>query len=1046
MRARARSTLALMLCGLLVILSFPQASSAAPKPLKKDWFVEMEIGQPSVWSLAQAHYLLAQIHETNRGLRTKELTQDDLNPNRANAARLEILRTLFGLEAQFDESLKTKNEAEIQKFEDKQARQEQARDSIPKKEAELRRVNQDLLQLQREEAALKTEDALADKARGTAPPTPDDLKRKVRISQLAVEITAKTNEKTAVEQQLTSLREDAEEEIGAPNVQGPGFSTTDTAIGTFPASEALTGFVTKFFNEAGTAPTLSASIALDNYLGMQYEIVAKQLSLLRDELGPEERLIFLELPASIYTVDGWADDYMAQVEWKVTRFFDQEPDAAIQEDVVRRMLKEQGENDTYIDAEISSLFPSQQVRLDRRQEGNERDFESDGDEDRGRGNQRHPITLDMIVLAEQRASLRQTTIATWMEMPQGDSKNGQPDLQRQTIPSSLCQDQITGMERQCVRALEIIPRQSALNINEYHATTSNTGLLGAFKLLSGFGLKTSFQKQREEYEKFLQQEAFASGFGKGTNRFKWVFGPLPGSRRIAPGQRTTYAVVAVPKDTLALELEATGLAFKRTSPRGRGRIVGQEKFLVRVPGEKTERFWVDAIAYTPVEPGRTVTAILEGNYFSPQLGVLINGVPLKRVRSITRVGSDEGNRANQHGIEGEFEIPNSRQMVFSFAMPSDYVGTPLITLVTPERTTAINFFDIRINHRPGQSSLQAASAIEPMFTERFKVEPTLEEVTVAGCTPAADHVLYRLKGLGLRRSAEVWVGDKKLKTRGIQPEDLQRAHCSGVTDEVAVQEGTRSYLLSFKQPNAKGWKVRYRQPSRQNHEEVAFDHLLPAGVPFAPELRNYRSQNRRAEVDLSFRIPGLTVLPKVCLDDPRDPNACPDVQKDQNGVYRVKCTIDGDERDFISVKALSRSGAGAVGDCVKPDPQAKAHFADLRLPIQPPRVQEIANLNTGKLEGRAHEEANATLRGINLHRVKGVLFGNLEAPFATQDASSEIRVVKIPRIEVPEGERTIVPVTIQTDNGAIPTGFYYTYLGKEPKKKDDASERRGSAQ
>src|SRR5215213_6180665 len=86
--------------------------------VKDDWYVSMNIGQPAVWSLAQAHYLLAEVHSASRKLETVLPGRDALDPNRANAVRLDVLRTLLGLEAQFDESVGAKNRIEMDKFRD----------------------------------------------------------------------------------------------------------------------------------------------------------------------------------------------------------------------------------------------------------------------------------------------------------------------------------------------------------------------------------------------------------------------------------------------------------------------------------------------------------------------------------------------------------------------------------------------------------------------------------------------------------------------------------------------------------------------------------------------------------------------------------------------------------------------------------------------------------------------------------------------------------------------------------------------------------------
>jgi hypothetical protein len=57
---------------------------------------------------------------------------------------------------------------------------------------------------------------------------------------------------------------------------------------------------------------------------MQYEIVAKQLTSLRDEAGAGHRIIFLEMPTSIESADrkkigNGGEDKLAQSWWRVNR-------------------------------------------------------------------------------------------------------------------------------------------------------------------------------------------------------------------------------------------------------------------------------------------------------------------------------------------------------------------------------------------------------------------------------------------------------------------------------------------------------------------------------------------------------------------------------------------------------------------------------------------------------------------------------------------------------------------------------------------------------
>src|SRR5215510_8559062 len=65
--------------------------------------VQIQIGKPSVWSLAQAHYLLAKMHQDNRGLATHMPSPNDLDPNAINSTRIQLLRTLLDIEGQYSQ-------------------------------------------------------------------------------------------------------------------------------------------------------------------------------------------------------------------------------------------------------------------------------------------------------------------------------------------------------------------------------------------------------------------------------------------------------------------------------------------------------------------------------------------------------------------------------------------------------------------------------------------------------------------------------------------------------------------------------------------------------------------------------------------------------------------------------------------------------------------------------------------------------------------------------------------------------------------------------
>lgn len=55
-------------------------------------------------------------------------------------------------------------------------------------------------------------------------------------------------------------------------------------------------------------------------------------------------------------------------------------------------------------------------------------------------------------------------------------------------------------------------------------------------------------------------------------------------------------------------------------------------------------------------------------------------------------------------------------------MKPGYVGTPIITLITPEKTGDINSFKLDLNHEREKRSLNEAALTMPMFIEDFKFD------------------------------------------------------------------------------------------------------------------------------------------------------------------------------------------------------------------------------------------------------------------------------------------------------------------------------------
>jgi hypothetical protein len=96
-------------------------------------------------------------------------------------------------------------------------------------------------------------------------------------------------------------------------------------------------------------------------------------------------------------------------------------------------------------------------------------------------------------------------------------------------------------------AYELYPSAAAYNIMHGFNQTTHTGITGMAQTIVGWGLQASFQHDHSSLRSGLSQSIYASGFGAGQRTFGWDFAPAPYENRLAPGLRTTYAVLRVPK-------------------------------------------------------------------------------------------------------------------------------------------------------------------------------------------------------------------------------------------------------------------------------------------------------------------------------------------------------------------------------------------------------------------------------------------------------------------------------------------------------------------
>jgi len=974
-RQMFRRGAALFLCALLFLAQCPIIANA-----QSDCVI-IYMGAPSVWSMGQAHYLLTKMHRDNRQLTTKMPTPDALDPNVINSTRIQVLKTLLDLQAQIDQKLSVENRAQLQEFERKLADRNTARTELIGVTAQLQVLDSELATLKKDQARQQVE--LEQKKKKISPPEggaqPDEInKLEQDIAVRAKEIELKEAQRAELVARKTAFETAAAKDVTPTGLANVGFDNTTAQL---PGFTSLGNYLEGAAGQVNL-PRLAATLALDNFIGMQYEIIAKQLTLLRDEVGRDLRIIFLELPASIYTVAERSDNYVAQVRWEIKNY------AESSDDIEEELLRSEEEKRRPVNIVDQLRSP-------------------------GRENK----TPESKRYQEQKEAMAKPKKDEERKACVDDGGRWKGELCWK-IPNSSY-----------VRALDIIPHQSSLIVNDVQATTRYKNFLGGLKLLSGFGLKFNYQRQKELYEQFLQQETFAAGFGKGMTTFGWTFGPQPGAKRIAPGVRTMYAVLVVPQRTKALELEAKGIAYHREKKPdynsehqlvfphlAAGQPLKGEIFKVIVPNVETSYWYANRVNYTPAVAGETATVVIRGQGFSAQTSVLVDGVALKSVHSIGNSSASEAGDDNAAGnVRGQFEVVNTQMIVTKFAMGDrNYIGTPTITIVAPEKSAAINPLCMEeINDARSDCRLQTttpltlrnASLKEPIFIERFALDRKFHDVEVEDGT---GFVRAKLKGSGLRPAADIWVGDELL-------DDPDGTY--------AVQTDSKEYVLRFRKPTGNNWHVRFRQPTVRGFEVDEFDHPYSRNgevdiFRYVPNPKTHKAslvlvfwgETPPDETDL-IEIPGSIKQPRAFT---------PESSENDREVWRVTFEVPYEdqggrkrvERDRVSFRVgIKRANAPTNGPCAPLVCDYKTTVLDL--PIRP-RIDSI-EISAPLIPD--DKGSVITIKGINMQRVVKVFIADQEAEL-TAPPNQDSVTVRLAKGTFIKGEKgVIVPVRVVTKDG-----------------------------
>ena len=836
--------------------------------------------QPNIWTLEQAHYLLAQMHRRNLDLRAKSL--EDLDPNEITGLRFEVLKTLIEFGASFNQADAMSNRlfAQNQEFNSQRRRDLTAKGDNLREEANSLAAEIEELEGQKADATSDAEKERLD-AKLTA--------KRTRLARVDKEIEN-------VNAELKTLNVSAGELKGT--TASGGFNPEKLPAGLLDKGvEAAFGDQIKAFNDA---PKLNASLRLDNFLQMQYEIIAKQLSLLRDELGPGERLLFLEMPQTINVAHHEANDKWAQSWWKIAGYTRRERTGEPSQIVASSPVLQDNQPPITISQDMNSILNGEAI-LQQRKHCNPspspqphsdykvkliKDSPSSAKADplkvsvtmpgtvsriqvqlRGLSHE-WPNDLDMLLVGPQGQNaiiwsdaggfspINDLTVtidsAAAVPLPRfvapanngiyavanyngagpdtfppdtpqvlggsqlsvfdGTDPNGEwrlyivddfgritgniargwnltittavdcntPRTTQSIVPyqdvfvpiadsptvvernlNSYLQANSSYLSNRSVRTVELIPRQSSLNVSDTKLQTRAGAFNFVLSTLFGFGSQLNVQRQRERFAQFVQQELYSSAFGKGSREFGWTFTPMPGMERLQPGLRTTYAILVVPEDAASVVLEANGCYFPRSAyqpvsfadtkdarwnvDNRTSRNCGGQRtktFVVPIPAatiDGSNDFWVNRISYQPVGKGKRIVVLISGQNFSSQIGIMINGIPLPHsiglaqplIRDDSKAGQLTQDEFKAAEIQGRIERIDANKIVFSFKMPDDFEGTPTITLVAPGKAIDLNWLsNIGINGDDAPATLSA------------KNRDACKGVPIPGCAKVGDDMFF----------------------------------------------------------------------------------------------------------------------------------------------------------------------------------------------------------------------------------------------------------------------------------------------------------------
>jgi hypothetical protein len=365
-----------------------------------------------------------------------------------------------------------------------------------------------------------------------------------------------------------------------------------------------------------------------------------------------------------------------------------------------------------------------------------------------------------------------------------------------------------------------------------------TGVLTAIaRTLFGFGASLNVQRQRENFSQFVQQELYSSAFGKGSREFGWTFAPMPGTDRVMPGTKTTYAVMVIPQEAEALVLKTNGCYFPRaeyqpasfaetltdrwdTDHRSRN-CGGQKAFAVPIPGggnTDNDEFWVDGLEYVAADKSDRVMVSIYGRNFPAQIGMLVDGIPLTQsigvaqplIRDDSTAFAEASAELKDGKVMGRIERIDANQIVAVFERPKGKDGVqPVLMLTAPGKAKILNKLRLMINRTANTTLDDASTAL--LFGTR-----------------AGDKPRFRIDKVEVFKSQTAGLLTAAVSGAGFQTPSLARVLVNGARQTTYTVESPTLLRIDFPIPSDETIKVALIAPDPDTTKPITIESPLVA--------------------------------------------------------------------------------------------------------------------------------------------------------------------------------------------------------------------------